>query len=358
VPPIQLGELVPIVNIKYADTDGDGYGDPTQGRNCTFGELMERLGYIDDASDYCEGYVDDKTDCDDTQAAINPAAEEICDGIDNNCDGNIDEGFDVDGDGVTTCEGDCDDADDKVYPSAEETCDDGIDQDCDGADTTCVADDADGDGYTENQNDCDDTDPEINPGETEICDGIDNNCDGNVDGGNVCGDDQDGDGYTVDEGDCDDTDATLNPGATDVCGDGIDQDCSGADASCEVCDSGVDSDGDGLIGCEDPDCITDPLCSITLQETECADGLDNDSDGAIDCADSDCYNVVVDELGNTCAAFSTNQVGDGGDVVGGADVIDSVTGCALGGVAGQGGSMMFGWLLVALAFLRTVKGEG
>lgn len=52
------------------------------------------------------------------------------------------------------------------YPGAPEICGDGLDQDCDGSDTTCVDDDADddGDGYTENQGDCDDTDADIHPG--------------------------------------------------------------------------------------------------------------------------------------------------------------------------------------------------
>ncbi|RAJ16144.1 putative metal-binding motif-containing protein, partial [Olleya aquimaris] len=70
-------------------------------------------------------------DCDDTNSAIYPGNIEICDGIDNNCDGNIDEGFDQDGDGFTTCQGDCDDSDASINPNATEICD-GIDNNCDG----------------------------------------------------------------------------------------------------------------------------------------------------------------------------------------------------------------------------------
>jgi len=60
-------------------------------------------------------------DCNDDDAAIHPGATEVCDGIDNDCDGNIDEGFDRDADGYTTCAGDCDDNDNTIYPGAPGT---------------------------------------------------------------------------------------------------------------------------------------------------------------------------------------------------------------------------------------------
>lgn len=77
-------------------------------------------------------------DCDDNDPSVNPEAEEICDGIDNNCNGITDEGFDIDLDGYTSCGGDCNDSDSEIYPEATEYCN-GIDNDCDGtADNSCI----------------------------------------------------------------------------------------------------------------------------------------------------------------------------------------------------------------------------
>ncbi len=128
---------------------------------------------------------------------------------------------------------------------------------CEPATKICVddpgAEDLDSDGY-DSTIDCDDADPNINPGALELCDGIDNDCDMAIDDEDTDAvdttafyQDSDGDGFGASAvllyrcdapsgyvsvgNDCDDADFSVNPGATEIPGDGVDQDCTGADAS-------------------------------------------------------------------------------------------------------------------------------
>ena len=201
--------------------------------------------WVDNDSD---GFTEINGDCDDAAALISPNSEEICgDSIDQNCDG-YDEtcpvgtnDTDDDDDGYTENQGDCDDTDAGISPVATETCGDSLDQDCSGADEVCPVDpadvDDDNDGFTENQGDCNDAEITINPDATDTCDDeIDQDCSG---ADEVCpvgpnDVDNDGDGYTENQGDCNDGNNSINPNATEICGDGIDQNCSGADEGCPV----------------------------------------------------------------------------------------------------------------------------
>lgn len=157
---------------------------------------------------------------------------------------------DLDGDGFIGAD-DCNDEDADSFPGADERCD-GVDNDCDGRvdeedaiDATTFYEDADGDGYGNDEvtalactapegmveagTDCDDENPGANPGATEIWyDGIDGNCDQSDDY------DRDGDGFNGGpEGmDCDDDEPTAFPAAEEVCGDGIDNDCDGSLGPC------------------------------------------------------------------------------------------------------------------------------
>jgi hypothetical protein len=159
-------------------------------------DLEDNLDEDMDTFGSCDG------DCDDGNAKVFPGATESCDGLDNDCNGVCDDGFDMDSDGVSTCGSvidngvcidtvadDCDDLNDKVNPLQEEDCD-GLDNDCSGRCDDNPDFDQDGDGYTDcssmvgvcGQNDhwddCRPDDPAINPGAPEVCDGQDNNCDG------------------------------------------------------------------------------------------------------------------------------------------------------------------------------------
>lgn len=129
-------------------------------------------------------------DCDDTNGAVSPTAAERCNGMDDDCDGAIDEDFDSDHDGYSVCSTDpvttdCDDRNAAIHPGAQENCGvsgtgNGVDDNCNGyIDETCNHCDPvdhDQDGFSACAGDCDDTRPQVSPTSAEICDGLDNDC--------------------------------------------------------------------------------------------------------------------------------------------------------------------------------------
>jgi len=116
---------------------------------------------IDDDGD---GWTESQGDCDDTNPNVNPNVDEYANGIDDNCDGTIDEGtdgYDDDGDGYSEDEGDCDDTDVDINPGETEICDNNTDDNCDGSeeaedaiDCTTYYRDYDGDGYGSSTSKC------------------------------------------------------------------------------------------------------------------------------------------------------------------------------------------------------------
>ena len=295
----------------YVDGDRDGFGDAAASAI---------------ACDPPELHVADNTDCDDARGDVHPEAEEVCDGIDNDCNGQIDDQGeevasypDLDGDGwgdptavVVTCTpppqhitegGDCDDTEPNVHPEPiqPEVWYDGVDSDCDGRDDF----DQDQDGARSaaehpTGEDCDDRDAAIGPTMPEQhYDGVDQDCDPTNEW------DADHDGFDVVNApaggdDCDDTRNDVHPGAMEDWYDGIDQDCDFHDD--------FDADFDGYASdafgsgndCDDSAAAVYPGAPETPY-----DGVDSDCAGDDDCdADLDGYPSLAEGGGTDCDDFA------------------------------------------------------
>lgn len=318
----------------YADTDEDGFGDENN---------------TQDSCEAGEGYVANGGDCNDENEDVYPFANELCDELDNNCNGEIDEGvggaYFVDGDGdgfgdgeeVFLCNlqdgyaqisGDCNDSNTNVYPDAPEICD-SLDNDCDeeidedGLTTFYLDEDEDGygsptismldceppAGYVANPDDCNDIDTFVSPDAQEICDNIDNNCDGLIDDADptVIGQmvwfiDYDADGfgnqafqessctqpsgYVSNSGDCNDLDENISPNGQEIC-DELDNNCD------TQIDEGVtttyytDDDADGF-GAAGP---TIEACSVPTGYSETSGDCNDNTDAVFPGNPEICDNV-------------------------------------------------------------------
>lgn len=216
---------------SYTDGDGDGY--------CVVGQDLDADGSCADADEFAG-----VSDCNDGSSSVHPGGAEACNGIDDDCDGLVDETFDLDGDGWF-CD-DCNDVDPDVNPGMPEVCN-AIDDDCnEGVDEGF---DVDVDGFT--CDDCDDSVASTHPGAVEQCNGLDDDCNDSIDDNvqiSVWWPDVDGDGYgdpdgtstegcaaepgtVADATDCDDGDPGVHPGAADPPLDGVDANCDGEDGT-------------------------------------------------------------------------------------------------------------------------------